>query len=640
MLVDIKKFLFVGANSVKKSFFETAQKKGIVHFIDVSKEKTRDVPEELQHISNAIKILRGLPLTEQMPLEDYSQAGRISMEIIDLKHRIEKFDEEQRSLRLEIARIDPFGEFSFEDIKYIESEGARVVQFFCAKENLYGHDLEIPENVLYVTSDNALDYFIAVNHVPMQYEKMIEMKIDQPLSKVKTRLVHVKKEVHELEHKLNSMAKYSKFLHHSLVYNMNDYNLHTAESYAQLEVEDTLFAVEGWVPATKVDELWELVRQKSVHYEEIAIEEGDGVPTYLENTGLNRMGEDLIKVYDTPSIEDKDPSLWVLFSFSIFFGLIVGDGGYGLVFLLAAIFMRFKIKNIKPLGKRLLNTFTILSLSIITWGLLTTSFFGMSFELNSPIQKVSLVKYLVTKRVAHHQKQQDATYKNWEANYPKIKGLTDPEEIINATIADKKGSVQSQIYKVFSDNVMIEIALLIGVIHISLSLLRYADRNWGGIGWVIFIFGAYIYVPLYLKTTSMFYYLSGFNEATVGPNGIYLMEIGFASAVILSIIQNGWKGLLEIMAVIQLFADILSYLRLYALGLAGAIIGQTVNGLASSLNIVLFVIVIILGHVINMVLSIGGGLIHGLRLNFLEWYRYSFQGGGKPFIPLQKMEVE
>jgi len=101
------------------------------------------------------------------------------------------------------------------------------------------------------------------------------------------------------------------------------------------------------------------------------------------------------------------------------------------------------------------------------------------------------------------------------------------------------------------------------------------------------------------------------------------------------VLKNKWLGLLEIMNSIQVFADILSYLRLYALGLAGAIVAATINEMAAKMPVVIAFVVILMAHGINMILGIMSGVIHGLRLNFLEWYHYSFEGGGKAFKPLR-----
>lgn len=94
------------------------------------------------------------------------------------------------------------------------------------------------------------------------------------------------------------------------------------------------------------------------------------------------------------------------------------------------------------------------------------------------------------------------------------------------------------------------------------------------------------------------------------------------------------------MNVIQIFADSMSYLRLYALGLSGALVVSTMTELASGMHVVLGGLLLLVAHTVNLALCVMGGVIHGLRLNFLEWYHYSFEGGGKKFNPLKKIELE
>ena len=118
------------------------------------------------------------------------------------------------------------------------------------------------------------------------------------------------------------------------------------------------------------------------------------------------------------------------------------------------------------------------------------------------------------------------------------------------------------------------------------------------------------------------------------------MLAGIGVAWVLAIIRHGWTGIFEVMVLIQVFADTLSYLRLYALGLAGAIVASTVNEIASGLPLMIGVLLILLSHFINIILSTMSGIIHGLRLNFLEFYHYSFEGGGKQFQPLKLLKKE
>ncbi|MCB1112259.1 MAG: V-type ATP synthase subunit I [Chlamydiia bacterium] len=639
MRIDVKKFLFVGMHGVRNAFFNNAQEFGVVHFIDSNPSRPKELPLDIQHLMSAIKVLRGLPPTEQEEIEEFSLADGLANKILENKHKLEKLIEEQRVLKLEISRVEVFGDFSKKDITFIEEKGNRKIQFWCAKKG-YSEDPELPEEALFVGSDHGLDYFMSVSKEMRQYDDMIEMRIDQPLGLLQKRQEVVVKEILDTEERLKEYEKYNTFLHHALIYKMNTCNLHIAEEYAQNELDDTLFAVEGWVPLNKIEQLDALVQKNHVHYEEIAIEEGDTIPTYLENHGPARIGQDLVQVYDTPSVEDKDPSLWVLVFFSLFFAFIVGDGGYGFIFLAAALYLRFKMGNIKKGGRRALNLFTILCVSCIGWGFLTGSFFGLQIAPDNPVQSVSLVRWLAQKKTEFHLQHQDATWQAWEKEFPTIKGMTDPDQILETAAVEKDTGKDYVMYSKFADNIMMELALLTGVIHVALSLGRYAGRNWAAVGWITFIIGGYLYLPSYLKATSLMSFVFGFSVESLAVQGIYLLEGGLIFALVASIIQHKFSGLLEITSVIQIFSDILSYLRLYALALAGSIISGIVNEFAASSIFVFSILLILIGHGINMVLAIMGGVIHGLRLNFIEWYHYSFDGGGILFNPLRKLEVD
>ncbi len=142
---------------------------------------------------------------------------------------------------------------------------------------------------------------------------------------------------------------------------------------------------------------------------------------------------------------------------------------------------------------------------------------------------------------------------------------------------EKAGKMHYDVLDRFSDNIMFELAILIGVIHLSLSLLRYANRNWASIVWLLFIIGAYLYFPVYLKSTSIIHFAFGVPKEAGAQNGLYLMIGGLILATALALIQHRLAGILEPMTVIQLFADAMSYLRLYALGLSGAMLISTMN---------------------------------------------------------------
>ncbi len=638
MRYDVKKYLFVGPSKERDRFFQKAQEFGIVHFIQTGPARTKEVPADVQDNMTAIKILRGLPPTEQEEVDEQALADGLIHKILDLKQSLEKLAEEQRVTRLEIARIEAFGDFSLKDIADIERDTGRKVQFYFAKEG-YATKLPVPDDAVQVATEHGLDYFVAFNKELTHFPKMVEMHIQRPLGELRKRTKEISAAIHHTEHRLKGYAKYNTFLHHSLIHKLNSYNLQDALNDAEFELDGSLFAVTGWVPVNKLDALQPLVESLDVHVEEIAQDPKDVPPTFLDNQGAARVGEDLINIYDTPSNSDKDPSLWVLFFFALFFSFIMGDGGYGLIFLIVALYVNYKYR-VGATGKRVLKLVTILGTACIVWGFLTTSFFGITFDIDSPIRKVSLVQWLSEKKVAYMMKDKDQEWRDWVKKFPQVETATDAKDFLRKGSTVSEGKTSYEVLNRTQDAIMFELALLIGVIHIIISLLRYSDRNLTAYGWVAFLIGAYLYFPTFLNVASVANYVFGIDKEAAARNGMYLMFGGIGFATVVALFKHKWLGIFEPMTLIQIFADTMSYLRLYALGLSGSMLVATMYDLASGMNFVLAALIILAGHVTNFVLCIMSGTIHGLRLNFLEWYHYSFEGGGKMFNPLRKIKIE
>lgn len=641
MRYDVKKFLFVGVEEDRDAFFKRAQDAGIINFIDTKPVQTKDVSQDVKTLVKAIAILRGLPVVEQEETSEYGIALGLAQKIIGFKTTLDKLHEEDRITKLEMSRVEAFGDFSLEDIAFIENHGNRKVQFYCAKQGS-AEKIEIPENVIYVTSDHGLDYFVAVNKEPTQYPKMIEMEITRPWGELTRRDQEIQKEISSLEQRLKSYAKYNRFLHHAFIHELNDFHLNEAKDFVNFPIDEgRLFVVQGWVPSHKIDALNQLVKEMNIHVEEIDVDPHDVVPTYLENEGAAKIGEDLVHVYDTPSKTDKDPSLWVLIFFALFFSMIIGDGGYGLVLLLIALYIRYKHSGLHGGKRRALDLLTILGFSCIVWGVLTTSFFGIEIAPDNPIRKVSAMTWLVEKKAAYHIERQDEVFAEWVKKFPELATVKDPKEfLMKASSKDSHGNVKYEAYSKFADNLLMELALLVGVIHIIFSMSRHLTRNWAHLGWIILIIGGYLYAPSFLNASSIPNFVFGLDREIAAKNGLYMIYGGLALAVIIALFQHKWLGLLEATVVIQIFGDILSYMRLYALGLSGSLLTATMIDLAASVPLIFGVLILIFGHVVNIVLGIMGGVIHGLRLNFLEWYHYSFEGGGRMFNPLRKQDIE
>jgi V/A-type H+/Na+-transporting ATPase subunit I len=640
MRCDVKKFIFVGLTDDKEAFFKRAQELGVIHFIHAnSSRKIIAESDEIAKLGQAIKILRGLPVIDQEEIEEQRDAREIAEKVIHLDHSLEALLEKRRTLNLEMARIQIFGNFSPEDVAYIEQQGNYKIKFYCGKKH---DDEELPEDFIYVGSNHDLDYFVAISKKIMHYPGMMEIVIENSAGQIGQLLKSLEKETHETEHVLKEHAAYNSFLHQALIHSLNQHHLENAKGLASpLLDQGNLFVVQGWVPSHKKDQLQLLADEMHIHYEEVGTDASEIAPTYLENSGTARIGEDLVHVYDIPSSTDKDPSLWVLVFFSLFFAMIIGDGGYGLVLLLIALYLRYKQPGLQGLKKRMLSLFTILAFSCIAWGALSTSFFGLTISPDNPVRKISLVSWLVEKKAEYHLKHHDEVFHEWLHQYPQLEGVKNAKEfLMTAVSTDKHGAVVYEAYNKFSDNIMMEMALLIGVLHVILSMGRYIGRNWSHAGWILFLIGAYLCIPCFLGTVSMTDFVLGIDRDFALNNGLYLVYGGMALAVGIALLKHRLMGLIEATNIIQIFGDVLSYLRLYALGLAGSILSGTMMDLAASVPFAIGVVIIVCGHAVNLVLGVMGGVIHGLRLNFLEWYHYSFEGGPPLFDPLRKLKME
>ncbi len=638
MIIDVVKYLFVGVPEDLDHFFEKAQKEGFIQFIPSNKKKGADFPQDVQDLINALKALR-----KQPKMKEFERVERdpkeVTERILYLKNTIDALYEEQRILDAEILRIAPLGDFSLEEIRKLEHEGHRKVQFFCVK-TAKRHKEKLGEDLIYLNTEYDLDYFMSVDEKVRSFPGMIEMRIERSLGELKNRYGELKDSIHNYEGELKEHAGYIHFLKMELTRHFNTSSLDFAKTEVTKPLEGALFSVEAWVPKNRRVDITKLLEDFKIFAEEIAIEKSDRVPTYMENKKLGSVGEDLVRIYDIPATDDKDPSRWVLTSFAIFFAMIISDAGYGMIFLTLALFLRFKFTKLEGMVRRLVTLLTVLASTCIIWGVLTGSYFGLDLAPGNPVNKVSMLHHLSIAKADYHMKMKDDVYEDWIKKYPQLKDAKTGEQFLSGAIGEKEGHKVYEVVVEFHDNILIEIAILAGIIHVALSLLRYFRRHIAGLGWVAAMLGGYLFFPSMLQATSMVNFLGLISKPFAEHIGIQLLYGGMGLAFLLAFIQCRVRGFAEIAKIIEIFADVLSYLRLYALALAGMILAATFNGIGKELGYVGGFFVILIGHCVNITLSTMGGVIHGLRLNFIEWYHYSFEGGGKTFNPLKLLKIK
>lgn len=636
MITNIVKYLILGAREDLDRFFEVAQEHGFLEFISSSGKKPVEHPITVQSLLAAIKILRKQPIREPyLGGGDLAFGMQISERILELKEDLEKLYEEKRLLEAEISRVAPFGDFSMDDIEFIERDGRRKIQFFCMKA-AKNHKTNFTEEVIYIGTEYDLDYFVTINQEAASYPGMIEMRIDAPLGGLESRLSFVVDAIHRFEGELKEYSGHIEFLQTVLMEEVNKHQLSCAKKEVLYPLQNSVFTVEVWMPESKTHMLYSILDGMAVHAEQIFIEKDEKIPTCLENEGVGLVGEDLMKIYDIPSTSDKDPSRWILWFFALFFAIIVGDGGYGVLFLGLAFYLRYKFPHLKGQQRRMLKLLFILASSCIVWGVLTSSYFGLKLSPQNKLTELSPLYYLAEKKAAFHIEKKDDVYCNWVGKFSDLKQAQTGKQCLQVAAIPRKDAFTYKMLDEFLTNILLEFTILVGVVHLSFSFLRYLKRNVSGLGWIAFMVGGYLYFPYVLGATSVINFMGWISKPVAAAIGLQLVYGGIGFALIAALIQRGWKAWSEIANLVQVFADVLSYLRLYALSLAASIMAATFNQEGAALGFVGGAVVILAGHSINILLGFMGGVIHGLRLNFLEWYHYCFDGGGRLFKPLQK----
>ncbi|MBR0195755.1 MAG: V-type ATP synthase subunit I [Paludibacteraceae bacterium] len=367
-------------------------------------------------------------------------------------------------------------------------------------------------------------------------------------------------------------------------------------------VEGALCLFEGFCPIDKEAELNAMLAESQVYYEETTPTKEDNTPIELKNNFYTRLFEPITRLYSLPNYAELDPTPFFAPFFMLFFGLCLGDGGYGLVILLAGLAVIFKAPKLKEWGW--LGVFMGFTTMVV--GILTGMFFGINLEEVAVLAPIK--QYFITET--------------------------------NATVHVMGGSYHP----------MMVFAIMIGVFQILFAMgfkvVKITLRDG-------FKYAAYDCAWLVALVTLIVWAIFAGSLSTIGLYSIYAilglcaLFIMFYSnpdrKVLLLNIGGGLWGTYNMVS--GLLGDILSYIRLFALGLAGGILGNVFNALAlqaggacpSWIGWLPTLLILVFGHSLNFALCLISSVVHPMRLTFVEFYKNAgFEGGGKEYKPFKK----
>ncbi|PVB62229.1 V-type ATPase 116kDa subunit family protein [Labrenzia sp. 011] len=593
-IVPLVKVSLIGILDDKERVLEAAQKFGALHLIPLaSAQKELEVvpPGGGREAVEALRWLMACP-SQLRPVTDPEHFDLDGVVEQTLKNRSAMKDCEDLVARLErrIQDVEPWGEFSFTDLAEI---GHNRLWFYVVPLEKLGR-IDPSDKVLEVVHRDryrAYVVLLAPEEPPVSAMPVPRVHVgSETLSVLKRTHEEAAIRLEELQLERQVLTKWRYVLARNLAAARD----HAARRRAALETADAdrVFVLQAWARRDRVAEIRDLADRLGVAALIEDVTEKDTPPTLLENDPSVAAGENLVEFYQTPGYRDWDPSPIVFVSFIVFFGMIMTDAGYGLLLLLLLFLFRGRFAG-SALGRRMLRLSVWLAVSTTVFGVLTGSYFGVGPPAGSVLARLDVLPL-----------------KNVDA--------------------------------------MMKITLAIGVLHVVLANLMRAwhETTLSGriqpLGWCLVALGG---LATFLGQDTRL--------ETAGPAVVVagLLIVGcFGSDRKVNSLKAGFlrlfDGLTSLARFVNMFADVLSYMRLFALGLAAVSLGETINSLSAHLNdavpgvgLLIALLVLAVGHAINIALGLIAGCVHGLRLNVIEFFNWGLKDEGTPFRPFRKEET-
>ncbi len=637
MIVPMKKVSLITVGDQKTQTLRKLRELGTVHIeiTEGSGERLDQLRGQIALLESALYSLGKVKKAEQNEASA-SEALSVAAKIISLSEEKQQCLSEQIALNAEIERLKDWGDIDIQSISDLQSEGVDLYFYEMSKSEYAA----LPESIRTVRLDSnrSTVKFLLLKPDSEEGEEVVSSMSGCRLSlpqmstaEMRQRISDLGAQVEAIDEQMESCGCYVDGMKSAIEVLEKEIEF---ETYATGMDDETLSSegrravsvayFEGYIEAENLDALKQTAMDNSWGLLVEEPTEEDHVPTKLKNNKFVSLIYPLTDFLGTvPGYFEHDISGWFLAFILIFFGIIFGDGGYGLLISAVAavpIIKSLVAKKAIPPAILLMGLF---GLSTILWGTVTCTWFGLA-----PEQLPQWLKALSIPVISNVYAD-----KIWSLPWtPEGVGLTTSQNLqifcfslalIQLTVAHVIGAVRNRkSAKVLGD--IGSILQLIGIFYLVLSLVVNPE---------VFSFGLVI------------------GGIPVGTVAIALIGIGFVlsfvfanyeGSIVKSILSSLTNIVSVLLGVVNVFSDIVSYIRLWAVGLAGAAISATVNELAGPFlgNLVLIVVAIVLlifGHGLNMILNVLSVIVHGIRLNTLEFSSHlDMSWSGHRFKPFKE----
>ncbi len=621
-IIDAKRVTVVGLKNEKDCILKSLQGLGAVEiaensFKQADKVETSDLASELENkisdIEFAIDMLKPFDESKKPFLAVRPLVGKDGLDAFECLMRkeevvvasVKEYAEELTWAKSKITRanniimqVAPFKSFDDtfealgENIKTYSTVGLIALDQREAFTTIMD---EMDEYSYYEVLEVLKDTFVAfvVVHLDMlaefrnkvkslgfseaKYEHYLESPNDV-IKKEKADIKRYKAQITQIKANISEYASHIKDLQSLEDY----YNSLLEREKASLEFGYTknAFVLEGWINVNQeqeiIAEIGKISETAFVQFRDP--QEDEDCPTIIENKGISRPFEAITEMYDTPSAKGIDPNAFMAPFYFIFFGMMMSDAGYGLLLAAIASFLLWKTKPTGMMGK-IMGVIALCGVSTLGWGIMFGGWFGINVE---PL---------------------------W------FNPLEEPM-------------------------MMLGLCLGIGVVQIVAGLLIAAGMNIKKRKPFDALFDQFSWIMIILGLPAL---LMGGVIAEVGKYaaiaGLVLLLL-FAGRANKNIVGRTVGGLASIYGITGYLSDILSYSRIFGMGLATGVIAMVFNTIGGMLmgswyGIPFGIVILLIGHVFNIGINTLGAYVHSCRLQYIEFYGKFFEGGGRAFRPLK-----
>ena len=576
MITKMTKYTFVLMSGRRDKFLEDIQELGVV---DITRS-TKAIDEHSEHLMFEIEDIR----------------KHISQIKAGYNHHLQELVVKAGALAVEEKELLPWGDY---DREKLESIGLPVTFGIISKKN---YNSTWPEDypMDVVSEDDSNCYVVIFGEVPDIPVKLVPVP-NKTLSEVRSEHKIADEDVNRYRKILESCRKDIPLLEKKEAELTAELNLYLASDAAESAVESKILIFQGFAPAEDNARLAEALDSMDViWFAEDAVKE-DNPPIKLRNNWFSRQFEVLTSMYGMPVYDEFDPTILLSIFFLLFFAMCMGDAGYGILLIAIGLFLKGKEGGLAKLWSLIIT----LGAATFVVGIVMGGFFGIDLSAQAWVPD-GLKKIMITGDIT-------------------VGGGTYAKQMI--------------------------LSLGIGILHICLALIvktvwtirnNGVKNSLGTIGWTLLIVGGIIALAIGLtgviSESAMKWAL--IIIACVSALGIYFFNKWGRNPLV-----NLGAGLWDTYNTASgLMGDVLSYIRLYALGLSGGMLGSTFNQIAEMVKgpdptwqWVPFIIILLIGHALNLAMSCLGAFVHPLRLNFVEFFKNSdYQGRGTQYNPLKK----